>query len=404
MNFFSLFKIAIKSIVKNRMRTLLTMLGIIIGVAAVISMVSIGQGAQKKIEAQISSMGTNLLDIFPGAGRFGGVHQTINKMQLVDVEKIIQQAPAVGNATAVVSSSAQVIAGTNNTNTSIKGVSPDYFTIRAWSLLSGNMYTDNDDKNMAKVAILGKTVVDNLFPDKEDPLGSEVRIRNVPFKVIGVLNEKGSSAGPGGDQDDCIYAPTRTVLNRISGGRNINMIMASARSQDAMDSAQAQITAILRKQHNLHTNDSNDFHIMNQTEIISMATQSTQVFTLLLASIAGVSLIVGGIGIMNIMLVSVTERTREIGIRLAIGARGNDILVQFIVEAAVLSMIGGLIGILLGVSASFIINPLFSMPVVISPGIIILSFVFSAAIGVFFGYYPARRASAMNPIEALRYE
>jgi putative ABC transport system permease protein len=404
MNFFSLFKIALKSIVKNRMRTLLTMLGIIIGVAAVISMVSIGQGAQKKIEAQISSMGTNLLDIFPGTSRFGGVHQTINKMKLEDVDKIKQDASAIDKATAVVSASAQVIAGTNNTNTSIKGVSSDYFTIRSWELSSGTMYTENDDKNMAKVAVLGKTVVDNLFPDKEDPVGSEVRIRNVPFKVIGVLTEKGSSAGPGGNQDDCIYAPTRTVLNRIAGGRNINMIMASARSQDVMDNAQAQITAILRKQHNLHKNDSNDFNIMNQTEIISMATQSTQVFTLLLASIAGVSLIVGGIGIMNIMLVSVTERTREIGIRLAIGARGNDILVQFIVEAAVLSMIGGLIGILLGVSASFIINPLFSMPVVISPGIIILSFVFSAAIGVFFGYYPARRASAMNPIEALHYE
>jgi putative ABC transport system permease protein len=403
MNFFSLFKIAIKSIVKNRMRTLLTMLGIIIGVAAVISMVSIGQGAQKKIEAQISSMGTNLLNIFPGASRFGGVHQTINKMKLEDVDKIKQDASAIDKATAVVSASAQAIAGTNNTNTSIKGVSPDYFTIRAWELSSGTMYTENDDKNMAKVAVLGKTVVDNLFSDK-DPIGSEVRIRNVPFKVIGVLTEKGSSAGPGGNQDDCIYAPTRTVLNRIAGGKNINMIMASASSQDVMDSAQAQITAILRKQHNLHKNDSNDFNIMNQTEIISMATQSTQVFTLLLASIAGVSLIVGGIGIMNIMLVSVTERTREIGIRLAIGARGNDILVQFIVEAAVLSMIGGIIGILLGVSASFIINPLFSMPVVISLPIIILSFVFSAAIGVFFGYYPARRASGMNPIEALRYE
>jgi putative ABC transport system permease protein len=404
MNFLALFKIAFKSIIKNRMRTLLTMLGIIIGVAAVISMVSIGQGAQKKIESQIASMGTNLLNIFPGAGRFGGFHQTINKMKLEDVDKIKQQAQAVDKATAVINSSVQAIAGTNNTSTSIKGVSPDYFSIRSWELASGTMYTENDDKNMAKVAILGKTVVDNLFPDKEDPVGEEIRVRNVPFKVIGVLTEKGSSAGPGGDQDDCIYAPTRTVLNRIAGGRNISMIMAGAKSQDQMDSAQAQITAILRKEHNLHEKDSNDFHIMNQTEIISMASQSTQVFTLLLASIAGVSLIVGGIGIMNIMLVSVTERTREIGIRLAIGARGTDILIQFIVEAAVLSMIGGIIGILLGVAASFIINPLFSMPVAISPGIIVLSFVFSAAIGVFFGYYPARRAAAMNPIEALRYE
>jgi putative ABC transport system permease protein len=265
------------------------------------------------------------------------------------------------------------------------------------------MFTDRDTKIMAKVAILGKTVADNLFPN-EDPVGRTIRIRNVPFKVIGVLIAKGTSSGPGGDQDDGIYAPVTTVLNRLAGGRNINQIMISAVSQDVMDSAQIQVSAVIRKQHNLHEKDADDFRIMNQTEIINMASQSTQVFTMLLGSIAGVSLIVGGIGIMNIMLVSVTERTREIGIRLAIGARSRDILTQFIVEAGVLSTMGGLIGILIGVAASYIINPLFSYSVVLSPAIIMLSFVFSGAIGVFFGFYPARRASAMNPIEALRYE
>jgi len=403
MHLLSLVKIALRSIMKNRMRTLLTMLGIIIGVAAVISMVSIGQGAQKKIQDQIQSMGTNMLTIFPGATRVGGFQQTVNRFTLDDVDAIAAKAPLVDNISPVVNASAQVIAGDNNWNTSIRGVASAYFTIRDWSLESGSMFTDRDTKIMAKVAILGKTVADNLFPN-EDPVGRTIRIRNVPFKVIGVLIAKGTSSGPGGDQDDGIYAPVTTVLNRLAGGRNINQIMISAVSQDVMDSAQIQVSAVIRKQHNLHEKDADDFRIMNQTEIINMASQSTQVFTMLLGSIAGVSLIVGGIGIMNIMLVSVTERTREIGIRLAIGARSRDILTQFIVEAGVLSTMGGLIGILIGVAASYIINPLFSYSVVLSPAIIMLSFVFSGAIGVFFGFYPARRASAMNPIEALRYE
>jgi putative ABC transport system permease protein len=309
----------------------------------------------------------------------------------------------VDKVSAVVNASGQVIAGDNNWSTSIRGVAPAYFDIRAWDLASGSMFTERDNKIMAKVAVLGKTVADNLFPN-EDPTGRTIRIRNVPFKIIGVLVAKGSSSGPGGDQDDGVYAPVNTVLNRLAGGRNINQIMVSAVSQDVMDSAQVQLTAIMRKRHNLQGKDPDDFRIMNQTDIINMASQSTQVFTMLLGSIAGVSLIVGGIGIMNIMLVSVTERTREIGIRLAIGARSTDILTQFVVEAGVLSTLGGLIGILLGVATSYIINPLFQLSVVISPAIVILSFVFSGAIGVFFGFYPAKRASVMNPIEALRYE
>jgi putative ABC transport system permease protein len=404
MKIIALIKIALRSIMKNRMRTLLTMLGIIIGVSAVISMVSIGQGAQKKIESQISSMGTNLLVISPGTGRFVGVTGTINRFTLDDVDAITKQAPAVGQTSAMVNVSGQAIAGGNNWNTSMRGVSPGFFDIRAWPLQSGSMFTEHDNRTNAKVVILGQTVVNNLFPN-QDPIGREVRFRNVPFKVIGVLISKGTSAGGmGGDQDDGIYAPELTVLNRLAGGIYVNMIMVSALSQDDMDSAQAQIRAILRKRHNLHEKDPDDFRITNQADIIDMAAQSTQVFTMLLVSIAGVSLIVGGIGIMNIMLVSVTERTREIGIRLAVGARSADILIQFIVEAAVLSTLGGLIGIVLGVAASYVVNPLFQLSVVISPSIILLSFLFSGAIGLFFGFYPARRASVMNPIEALRYE
>ncbi len=399
----SLIRIALRSILKNRMRTLLTMLGIIIGVGAVISMVSIGQGAQHKIQSQIESMGTNLLTIFPGSGRFGGVRQTINKMTLEDAEKIKKEASAVAKVSAVVRISAQVIAGTKNLNTSINGVSPDYFSIRSWSTQSGALFTERDIKTLAKVAVLGKTVADNLFPDR-NPVGCQVRIRNVPFKVVGVLTEKGTSAGPGGDQDDCIYTPVTTAINRLTGGRNVNQILVSARSQEEMDIAQSQITAIMREQHNLHKNEANDFSIMNQTEIVTMAAESTQVFTLLLGSIAGVSLIVGGIGIMNIMLVSVTERTREIGIRLAVGARGTDILIQFIVEAAVISMVGGIVGIIAGIGLLILLNLIFNVSTVISPLIVVIAFLFSGFVGVFFGFYPAKRASNMDPIEALRYE
>jgi putative ABC transport system permease protein len=399
----SLIKIALRSILKNRMRTLLTMLGIIIGVAAVISMVSIGQGAQHRIQSQIESMGTNLLTVFPGSGRFGGFRQTINKMTLEDAEKIKKEAPAVAKVSAVVRTSVQAIAGTKNWSTSVTGVSPDYFSIRSWSVQSGAIFTERDEKTYAKVAVLGKTVADNLFPDR-NPVGCQVRIRNVPFKVIGVLTAKGTSAGPGGDQDDCIYTTVTTAINRLAGGRNVNQLLVSARSREEMDSAQAQITAILRKQHNLNKKDADDFSIMNQTEIITMAAESTQVFTLLLGAIASVSLIVGGIGIMNIMLVSVTERTREIGIRLAVGARGTDILIQFIIEAAVLSMAGGIIGILAGIGFSILLNLVFNVSTIISPLIVVISFVFSGFVGVFFGFYPAKRASVMDPIEALRYE
>jgi putative ABC transport system permease protein len=398
-----LLKIALRNVLKNRLRAFLTMLGIIIGVAAVVIMVSIGQGAQTKVESQIASMGTNLLTVFPGSGRFGGARQTINKMTLEDADRIRDQCSAVDKTSAVVRSGSQIVAGTSNCNTSVMGVSPQYFQIRSWSLTHGSVFGERDVKANAKVVILGRSVADNLF-GQANPVGRRVRIGNVPFKVVGVLAEKGSSPGPGGDQDDAAYAPVTTVLNRLSGARHIDMVLVGARSPETMDQAQSQVAALLRQRHNIHAKESDDFSIMNQTEIIQMAAQTTGVFTLLLASIAGVSLIVGGIGIMNIMLVSVTERTREIGIRLAVGAHESDILIQFVVEAVVLSMIGGLIGIAAGIGISMLLNLVFRLSTTISPLVAAVSFLFSGAVGVFFGFYPARRASTMNPIEALRYE
>jgi putative ABC transport system permease protein len=385
------------------MRAFLTMLGIIIGVASVIVMVSIGQGAQKKIETQINSMGTNLLTIFPGAGRFGGIQLTINKLTLDDCEHIRQQCKAVNNVSPVIRSMAQAIVGTKNTNTSITGVSPEYFAIRSWNVSSGTLFTLRDIKTTAKVAVLGKSAAENLFGN-QNPVGRTIRISNVPFKVIGVLVKKGAVMGPGGDQDDAIYAPSTTVLYRLVGGKSVGSIMVSAKSQDAMTDAQYQITSLLRKLHAIHGIKSDDFSIMNQTEIINMAAQTTQILTLLLGAIAGVSLIVGGIGIMNIMLVSVTERTREIGIRLAIGAHESDIMVQFIVEAAVLSMIGGIVGVVIGIFLSNLLNSVFHLSTSISLVMVAIAFLFSGAVGIIFGFLPARKASRLNPIEALRYE
>jgi putative ABC transport system permease protein len=403
MNLVILFRIAIRNVLKNRMRAFLTMLGIIIGVASVIVMVSIGQGAQKKIETQINSMGTNLLTIFPGSGRFGGIQQTINKLTLDDCEHIRQQCKAVDKVSPVIRSMAQAIVGTKNTNTSITGVSPEYFTIRSWNVSSGTLFTLRDIKTTAKVAVLGKSAAENLFGN-QNPVGRTIRISNVPFKVIGVLEKKGAAMGPSGDQDDAIYAPSTTVLYRLVGGKSVGSIMVSAKSQDAMTDAQSQITSLLRKLHAIHETKSDDFSIMNQTEIINMAAQTTQILTLLLGAIAGVSLIVGGIGIMNIMLVSVTERTREIGIRLAIGAHESDIMVQFIVEAAVLSMIGGIVGVVIGIFLSALINSVFHLSTSISIVMVAIAFLFSGAVGIIFGFLPARKASRLNPIEALRYE
>ncbi len=401
----NILKAAIKSILKSRMRSLLTTLGIIIGVAAVVVMVSIGEGAQQQVEQQISSLGSNLIIIFPSFSSQGGVSRgagSMNRFTMEDVQKIKDEATLIKGVSPIVRTGAQVIGGVGNWNTSIYGVSPDYLEIRDWKLAEGDFFTQRDIVARAKVCVLGSEVSKNLFPN-EDPVGQLVRIRNVPFKVIGVLEERGQTA-MGASNDDLILAPATSVLDRLAGGRHISYIMASAVSVGQMSQAQAQVKEIMREAHKLHPGEDDDFTIRNQTDITQAATETSRVLTLLLGSVAGVSLIVGGIGIMNIMLVSVTERTREIGIRLSIGARASDILVQFLTEAIILSLAGGSIGILLSFGIEYILNNYTSQYSVIQPTIVFISFAFSGFVGVFFGFYPARKAANLNPIDALRYE
>jgi putative ABC transport system permease protein len=396
---------AIKSIMKSRMRSLLTALGIIIGVAAVIVMVSIGAGAQKQVEQHIASLGSNLIIIFPGASNSGGVNRgagSINRFTMDDVNAIKDQAVYIKAVSPIVRTGAQVIGGAGNWNTQIYGVSPEYLEIRSWVLQSGEFFTSKDVVSRSKVCVIGSEVKKNLFPNS-DPIGELIRIRSVPFKVIGVLAEKGQSA-TGTNNDDLILAPSSSVLDRLSGGRYINFIQASAVTLAQIGDAQDELTRIMHDAHHLHPGEDNDFTIRNQADLTDAATATSKVLTLLLGSVAGVSLIVGGIGIMNIMLVSVTERTREIGIRLSIGARASDILVQFLTEAIILSLAGGIIGIFLAFGIAIILNNYTSQPAVIQPAIIFISFLFSGAVGVFFGFYPARKAANLNPIDALRYE
>jgi putative ABC transport system permease protein len=401
----NLIKVALKSIMKNRMRSFLTMLGIIIGVASVIALISVGRGTQSDISGQIESLGTNLLIVVPGASGFGGVNRgagSWHTLTLGDVDKIQKEATLVTNVSPVVRESAQIIAGRNNWFTSIQGVTPNYSEIRSWPVDRGSFFTDRDVKTMAKVAVLGATVADTLFPG-QDPIGAKIRIRNVPFTVVGVLTKKGLNM-MGSDQDDIVLAPSTTVLYRLSDGRWINSIMASAVSENEVEEARSQLTEILRRSHRLAGSEDNDFSIRTQTEINEMATSVTRMMTLLLSAVAGVSLLVGGIGIMNIMLVSVTERTREIGIRLAIGARESDVLVQFLIEAAIISLMGGVLGILLGLVTAGVIGHAISASIIVDPVTITISFLFSGVIGIFFGFYPARKAAALNPIDALHYE
>ena len=405
MHFKNLLKVALKSILKSRMRSLLTALGIIIGVAAVVVMVAIGDGAQIQVEKQISALGSNLIVIFPGSSSSGGIRMgagSFNRFTMEDVNKIAEEATLIKAVTPIVRSGGQVIGGTGNWSTQIQGVATNFLEIRDWSLASGEFFTDKDVVSRAKVAVLGQTVVKQLFAN-EDPIGQQIRIRNVPFKVIGVLTSKGQSA-MGSDMDDIIFAPSTTVLDRLTGGRYISYIQASAVSTDQIDAAQDEIKTIMREAHHLNPGEDDDFTVRNQAEITEAATETSKILTILLASVAGVSLIVGGIGIMNIMLVSVTERTREIGIRLSVGARTSDILIQFLTEAIVLSLVGGLIGILLSLGISFILNNYTSMMAVIRPEIIVLAVSFAGIIGIFFGFYPARKAANLNPIDALRYE
>ena len=397
-------RVAFQSLSKNRMRSLLTCLGIIIGVSAVIVMVAIGEGSQADIEARIGALGANMIMIFPGASRMGGVSQgagTLNRLTLDDAEKLAKEATLSIAISPVVTARAQVIGGESNWNTSISGVSTDYLTIRAWDLESGEFFTERDIRARSKVAVLGKDVADNLFPG-QDPVGQKIRIRNTPFKVIGVLTEKGQ--GPRGSEDDVILAPSTTVLYRLSGGQYIDMIYASANSREQSPEAQEELQELLREAHRLSPGEDDDFMVRNQAEITEAVSETSRTMTLLLGSIAAVSLVVGGIGIMNIMLVSVTERTREIGIRLAVGARGSDVLAQFLAEAVVLSLVGGCIGILAAFGLAFILNRYVGLHTLVNPGIVLLAFGFSGAVGIFFGFYPARKAAALNPIDALRYE
>ncbi len=398
-------KVALRSIMRNRMRSLLTSLGIVIGVCSVIVMVAIGQGSQQRITNEIASLGTNLLMVRPGTSQFGGVSRgagSENRLTLDDVDEISKEAYYVDAVSPMVTTGAQVIGGGNNWNTSINGVSVDYLKIRDWKLETGEFFAEKDIHAKKKVAVLGKTVADELFPD-QDPIGEKIRIQNTPFTVIGVLAEKGQSSF-GRDADDVILAPSTTVLYRLKGGQYVDMIYVSAVSNKFMDAAEEEITQLLREAHRIEPGEENDFSIRNQTEIIEMASSTFETLTLLLGAIAAVSLLVGGIGIMNIMLVSVTERTREIGIRLSIGARSSDILTQFLVEAVVLSLSGGLIGVLLAFIMTFFLSKFAGMSTVINPTTILIAFAFSAAVGIFFGFYPARKASNLNPIDALRYE
>lgn len=407
MNLFRILKVAIAALGRNKMRSGLTMLGIIIGVAAVIAMVAIGQGANSSVQAQIASLGTNVLMLFPGSSNQSGVHMgmgTASSITAADVEALSKNCPAVAGVSPSLRSPAQVVAGNQNWSTTAQGVSPSYTVIKDWAVEEGTFFTDQDIRSATKVCVLGKTVVDNLFGEGSNPVGETIRIKKLPFKVIGILAKKGGSS-MGSDQDDIILAPYTTVQNKLIGRSNrMGMVMISAVSREMIPEAQAQITALLRARHKLGLFDDDDFVIRNQSDISDAAGAASKVMTTLLASVAGVSLVVGGIGIMNIMLVSVTERIREIGIRMAIGARGRDILFQFLIEAVMVSMIGGTIGIALGVGGSRVISQMAGWPTLISGGSIALAVTFSALVGIFFGFYPARKASKLDPIEALRYE
>lgn len=405
MRFVEILRIAFDALLRNKMRSLLTMLGIIIGVGAVIAMVAIGQGAQTSVEAQINSLGTNILLVFPGTMTRGGVMAgggTGTSLTEEDGQAVKDQCPAVAYVSPQLRNGAQVVYSGLNWGTVLQGGTVDYFSIRDWKLDKGDFFTDQDVRAATKVCLLGQTVVNQLF-ETSDPIGQTIRIRNIPFRVIGALKPKGENA-MGQDQDDLIIIPYTTLQKRLMGNTRSWGFLVSAVSKNQITEAQQQITDLLRMRHKLSANDDNDFTIRTQTEIADAQSATSKIMTTLLASIASVSLVVGGIGIMNIMLVSVTERTREIGIRISIGARRRDILSQFLMEAIVMSLLGGFLGIALGVGGSNIISKFAGWPTFVSTNSIFLAVFFSSLVGVFFGWYPARKASSLNPIEALRYE
>lgn len=412
MNYTNLLKIALRAIAANKLRAFLTALGIIIGVASVITMLAIGQGSKRSIQANIAEMGSNMIMIHPGADMRGGVRQDASAMEtlkLSDYESIKEECNYIKGVSPMVSKSGQWIYGNNNTPSSIYGVNQDYLEIRQLSVSDGELFTEADIKSSAKVCILGQTIVDNLFPDGADPIGKVVRFNSIPFRVIGVLKKKGYNS-MGMDQDDLALAPYTTVMKRILAQTYLGSIQCSAIMEGVTDKATAQITDILRRNHKLKDAtetteaDADDFNIRSQEELASMMNSTTDMLTILLGCVAGISLIVGGIGIMNIMYVSVTERTREIGLRMSVGARGIDILNQFLIEAVLLSVTGGLIGVLLGVGASYAVNLIAHWPIYIQLWSIVMSFAVCTFTGVFFGWYPAKKAAQLDPIEAIRYE
>jgi len=405
MNIANLLKIAVKALNNNKLRCFLTMLGIIIGVASVITMLAIGQGSKNAIKEQISEMGSNMIMIHPGNMQRGGVRQSADDMQTLEVSdyEALRSVPGVALISPSVNSGGQLVNGNNNYPSSIYGVNPDYLDIRKFKVKDGTMFTDHDIRVAAKVCILGKTVVDNLFPDGTDPVGHVIRFGKIPLTVIGVLEPKGTNS-MGQDQDDVVIAPYTTVMKRILAIDYIQGIFASAADEDATDQTMEAITEELRSRHRIADDADNDFEIRSQQELSEMMNSTSDMMTVLLACIAGISLLVGGIGIMNIMYVSVTERTREIGLRMSIGARGVDILSQFLIEAVIISVSGGVIGIILGVVASWLVNAVAHWPVYIQPWSVVLSFAVCTLTGVFFGWYPARKAASLDPIEAIRYE
>ncbi len=412
MNVTNLFKIALKAISANKLRSFLTALGIIIGVASVIAMLAVGQGSKRSIRKQISEMGSNMIMIHPGADMRGGVRRDPEEMQtlkLEDYESIRDEARYLSAVSPTVNSSGQFIYGNNNTPSTIYGVNEDYLAIRQLKVEDGEFFNEQDIRTAAKVCVLGKTVVDNLFPDGGDPIGKVVRFNTIPFRVVGVLKSKGYNS-MGMDQDDLALVPYTTVMKRILAVTYLQGINCSAVTEDATDLAIEDITSILRKNHKLKEGtenteaEVNDFTIRSQEEIATMMNTTMDLLTVLLGSVAGISLVVGGIGIMNIMYVSVSERTKEIGLRMSVGARGIDILSQFLIEAAILSIAGGLIGVFLGIGAAYAIKMAAHMPIYIQWWSIVMSFGVCTFIGIFFGWYPAKKAANMNPIEALRYE
>ena len=406
MNGTNLLKIALRALANNKLRAFLTMLGIIIGVASVITMLAIGQGSKKSIQTQIAEMGSNMIMIHPGAEMRGGVRQDPSAMQtlkLDDFKSLQDETNFLSAVSPNVSSSGQLINGANNYPSSVTGVSPEYLEIRQLSIENGTMFTNADIQSSAKVCVIGKTIVDNLFPDGSDPIGKVIRFNKIPFRVVGVLKSKGYNS-MGMDQDDVVLAPYTTVMKRLLAGTYLQGIFASALTEDMTDNATEEITAILRKNHKLKESDDDDFTIRSQQELSTMLNTTTDLMTTLLACIAGISLVVGGIGIMNIMYVSVTERTREIGLRMSVGARGIDILSQFLIEAILISITGGIIGILIGIGASFAVKNIAHWPIYIQGWSVLLSFAVCTITGVFFGWYPAQKASNLDPIDAIRYE